>query len=247
MSARFVMPDYNQKGERRKDVYLLVDALWQSIFVNNKAVDLSRELIESENGDLHFVELEDDFKQLVTACREETASNRQQDLVYAIAEWFWKVGMSDVNTTCGEAGKRLNITENTRAFQGTLGLWNSGQAASNKEDSLKGVVEFFYQVATMPSDRLASLESVKSTISRKYGGKSNEKSYINGILHYANPDKYIHLFIMGDKVSFLNRYGVYDSRVDIDEQVCVLFDKLREKYAEDSYDEFCHRYVYTKK
>lgn len=247
MNKRFKMPDYGLDGKKRKDVYLLVDAFWRSIFVNNKVVNFSRELEESENDDLYFAELDEDFKQLITAYREETASTRQQDVVLALAEWFWKVGMSDVVTTCGNSGKKLGIAENTRAFQGRLGLWNSGQATSRKDESIKGIVEFFYQIATMSPENLASLDMVKKTIVRKYGGKSNNKSFINGILHFADPDKYIHLFIFDDKVSFLNRYDGYDSRRDIDEQVCELFDRLRKKFEDDSYDDFCHRCVYTKK
>lgn len=257
-------------------IYDLFDAFLEMAYLNKKVPDFSKEMVTDESGKLSFVPREEDFESLFDKYVKGAASDEEKNVVGCILNWIWTLGINGRKTTCGEFGVALGIEEKGKAFEmGKEGLWGIGLAATAKKNDLP-LLALILQQNCLPCRQAKTLEEVHERLERtalKCGQKQKyaNASIRNGILHFANPNTYIHTYLVSDKLAFVSaRCNEHMSKAQkkerfagnppfyknkeylalyTDEILCEVFDELtqRECNRDMEYCAILEKYVYPPK
>lgn len=209
-------------------VYGLFDAFVRAVIMDDRAVDFAVDPEVLEDGSFKFAEREEKFSDIVRGipsfdCFKE--SKKQTDgekaarekcvsenlLLLAHLNWLWTLGMCNAATSCGkDAVNGLGLKDSGVAFTGKDGLWNAGLATTNKFNDLSLLWAVLKQTVTLAKrDFRSSLESVKAEIVLQCLKLRLEStaSIRNGLLHFCDPDLYIHLYSAEDKANVVKQHS----------------------------------------
>lgn len=135
---------------------------------------------------------------------QKTKDQEKHALLYAHLNWLWTLGMTNNKTTCGaENIAILGFEENGAAFNGKAGLWKARMTPSSKNNDLDLICTALERFVTWPlKPANLSLAETKMHLAR-FAFKSKNTMSIdmrNGLLHLCNPDTYICLYSLSDKI-----------------------------------------------
>lgn len=281
-----------------KAVYTLFDAFVKATLLHDKVIDFGKPMVTAEDGSLEFVEREQNFSDLIRDDRrmvkpvkkakkddkEENAENAKKaeefikgkSLLYAHIHWLWSLGAANAKTSCGAEyleGAGIEKEEGA-AFTGKTGLWKAPAGGKFKDMDL--ICNVLYRYATT-GPRVKALfttvDEIKGALANLAGKALNTDkiNMRNGLLHLCDPNSYVHLYTLDDKLQVVAEHGdaLKDfvdpyNKADVDNmlffrdeklgyriktteaQLCHISDVLasRPECAEMSQEEFWTRYFY---
>lgn len=144
------------------------------------------------------------------ALEKKEADLNKNALLYAHLNWLWTLCNTGSKTTCGADNlKVLGFEEEGDAFSGKIGLWKAN--ATNMKKEMDFICNVLFRFATM-SDAIkkifptvADIKQALVEISEKV--MSREKiSMRNGMLHLCDPDRFIHLYTVEQKVMAIEEH-----------------------------------------
>lgn len=284
-------PRFKQPGQDA--IYNAFDAFLKVAFIEGKLPDFSKDLVVAEDGSVSFVAREEDFEPLMekyvrtmVAIDKKKASKDQDNgesagdkdllLVECVLNWIWTLGTCNANTSCGAAGKALDLDEKGTAFATKkTGLWATGMSAAFKKNDM-ALLAWILRNNCQLCHGVTDLQVVKEKLERSalkaaVDKKCASASIRNAMLHFANPDLYMHFYTAGDKVAFVSeRSSDYQARAQkfekfsgepafyktkeylaryTDMVLCEIFDGIRnrEDHKNIEYHEFMTKFVYVKR
>lgn len=144
------------------------------------------------------------------ALEKKEADLNKNALLYAHLNWLWTLCNTGSKTTCGTDNlKVLGFEEEGDAFTGKIGLWKAN--ATNMKKEMDFICNVLFRFATM-SDAIkkifptvTDIKQALVEVSEKV--MSREKiSMRNGMLHLCDPDRFIHLYTVEQKVMAIEEH-----------------------------------------
>lgn len=210
------------------------------------------------------------------ALEKKEADLNKNALLYAHLNWLWTLCNTGSKTTCGADNlKVLGFEEKGDAFSGKIGLWKAN--ATNMKKEMDFICNVLFRFATL-SDAIKKIFPTVMDIKQALVEvcekvMSREKiSMRNGMLHLCDPNRYIHLYTVEEKIlvvaehkgyllDFKDPYNKYDKKNSLyykdektgyrhlttEAQLCHIDDILRSIDAVQgmSQEEFWTRYFYS--
>ena len=275
------MPRFRIKG---KDVlYGLVDAFFKATLIENRAIDFNvppcisdqwvvkfDTLFKKFTDLLHLNNWNALYKNSISFVAENDLNARLQKmqkngqnmedycLMLSHLHWLRSLGITDLSSSCGIYGQKINIIEKPYLFGMEWGAWSANTAASRKSNDLKFMMDVFAEFYNKPA-RPYTLDEVKAELEKIVVALyvDNSTPMANALLHYCNPDKHIHIFATDVKIQILKEaQQKFDfcphidiasastaKRIDeIDEEICRFYDLI--KQVDSGYDQIMRTYFY---
>jgi len=146
-----------------------------------------------------------------TALQNKAADLQKNALLYAHLNWLWTLCNTNTKTTCGADNLAvLGFEEEGDAFTGKMGLWKANATNMKKEMDL--ICNVLFRFVTLPErykslcPTVADIKNALTDICEKVMNKE-KIAMRNGMLHLCNPDKFIHLYTVEEKVQAVSEHN----------------------------------------